>query len=209
MSTIALNSVFVESCGSWYGKCGCGYGKSDVYDTFLGGQFPRSGGVYGSRRNVIFYPTSEVQDYMLKYMADTVCTTPDNLFLVRPNSLVQYRTYEVDVQSIDPTGYTYWNSTLVGPKCMPSLSLGQWYLLYGSEQLPVHVNGAIINLRSMPAETIFVPIQNVTDTIIQVYEGWQNVTDESTRNLEENRLCLRLERLANAARSGGRTRCMG
>lgn len=189
LSVIALNSVFVES---WV-PFGCQ--KLDVFDTFLDGQFPRPDEAGGSGRNVIFDPTPKVQEYLLTYMADAVCSTPNNLFVVRPNTLLEYLNYDVDIQRIDPAGYTTWNSTLVGPRYMPSLSLGQWYLLFGRCRLPVNVNATTLNLNCMPRQTIFVPLQNVTDTIIQVYEGWQNSTDESTRNLEENRLCLRLGQL--------------
>ncbi|TPP63279.1 hypothetical protein FGIG_10126 [Fasciola gigantica] len=119
--------------------CNCGCNKPDVFETFLSNAFFQNQPcrpTTPSRPKILFFQvTDELNQWLLANMADSVCRTPNNLFVVRINSTLSCQRYNTQVIRIDPNGYTNWNSILSGPLNMPTLIRNQYYLLYG-ERVP-------------------------------------------------------------------------
>ncbi|TPP67678.1 hypothetical protein FGIG_06740 [Fasciola gigantica] len=203
LSLITFESGWVNSYYASGDNCGCD--KPDVFDTFLSNVFPQDPcrRTTPSMENRLYFEvTDELTQWLLTNMANSICSTPNNLFLVRVNSTLSNRCYNTQVIRIDSNGYTKWNSTLSGPVNLPTLTRNQYYLLFGQSRLPICANSANLNLNTMPTLTVFVPLQSATYIIEQVYDEWQNPTTNDSGNTCNNALCNRLEQLVTLIRNG-------
>ncbi|THD27020.1 hypothetical protein D915_001615 [Fasciola hepatica] len=205
LSLITFESGLVNSyCSS---GCNCGCNQPDVFETFLSNAFFQNQPCRPTtppRPKILFFQvTDELNQWLLANMADSVCSTPNNLFVVRINSTLPYQRYNTQVIRIDSNDYKRWNSILSGPLNMPTLTRNQYYLLYGESELPICVNSTNLNLNCMPTLTAFVPLRNVSDTIEQVYDSWVNSTNDGTATTPDSILCSRLQQLVSLIRTGG------
>ncbi|THD24549.1 hypothetical protein D915_004442 [Fasciola hepatica] len=200
LSLVTFESALANRCDPC-GGCGQDEYDNSLFNTSPGQQFYAT--TPSRTRRLYFELTDELDLWLRTNMANSICSTPNNLFLVRVNSTLSYRRYNTQVTRIDSNGYTKWNSTLTGPLSLPILARNVYYLLFGKSRLPISANLANLNLNNMPTLTVFVPLRSVADTIEQVYESWQNPTTDDTRNTCNNALCDRLEQLVTLIRNEG------
>ncbi|TPP57870.1 hypothetical protein FGIG_11400 [Fasciola gigantica] len=140
LSLVTFESALANMCDP------CGGYRQDEYDnsffnTSPGQQFYTT--TPSRTRRLYFELTDELEQWLLTNMANSICSTPDNLFLVRVNSTLPNRRYNTQVIRIDSNGYKRWNSILSGPVNLPTLTRNQYYLLFGQSRLPICANSAI------------------------------------------------------------------
>ncbi|VDP20047.1 unnamed protein product [Echinostoma caproni] len=145
--------------------------------------------------NVVFEATPQVKQWLLDNMIKTICTVPNNLFVVFIQSVISFESYSTQVVRIDPREYVRWNSSLINPFGAPTFQDETVYLVFSNNQLPIVQDSELLNLGSMPEQTTFIPLRDLKDTIDTVYAEWLAFTERANSTTNEPILCLRLESL--------------